>query len=194
MRNYYLALLVVCLFTACLQNSLSPDAPSVGVDSPIDFTVRKDGESVVAIITNKSQVNYTTRTTNDGSLVYDGIYAFDSLYCQTGEVRLFSATDVFNYVTDTLRPEESKNYKLSLYNPFISDILDSTSIYAFSFLPESSKQVKATQYLLSARRKNGLHQLVSTKSKLFYPDGKTVDIITTELRVCERLNTVDLPN
>ncbi|MBC6995928.1 hypothetical protein QWY85_11205 [Neolewinella lacunae] len=183
-----------CLILCSSCGDTHSDHQETNDSSTIKMTVEKRHGELFANITNNSQDGYITTLTKDGELDYNGIYAYDSLFCATGEIRLSSITDVFNLKLDTILSGEVKEYKLSLFTPFIAEVLDSTSIYTFKFWRSGFPNSIVNKFIVSARGTDGKHKFAHIATKTKRPNEGQYPPVATDLSVCRVLVPVESPN
>lgn len=194
MQASFLTLSTSVILTLLLYGCYQVKVQEQDLGSPIDIIISKEDGYIVALVSNKSKEDYVTRVTRSGELIYDGIYAYDSLFCVTKNIRLSTITDVFASLADTVRANEKKRYPLDLYTPFIAEVLDSTSIYAFSFANLSAAKTEVVHHILTARAYNGKHQFVNIKTEVSYSNGEVRIVNPVDSSVCEFLAPVEVPD
>ena len=143
---------------------------------PVQLKVAKlDEQRLIATIENQSSWPITTKLTTDQSLTYGGVYAYDSIFCAELKPRLSVVSDFFNTRFDTIYAGQVKKYNTALYSPFVSDVLDSTSIYSFSFKSVGPDKVKYIKYLVSARGEGGVLSIRDAANELIDSSGHSVE-------------------
>lgn len=161
---------------------------------PVQLKVDKlDGQRLVATIENLSSWPITTKLTADHSLTYGGVYAYDSIFRAESKPRLSVISDFFNVRLDTISAGQVKKYNTALYSPFVSDVLDSTSIYSFNFTSIGPENMKYVKYLVSARGKDGILRIREAANELIDSNGHSV-LFQLEENLCgSSLLTKEVP-
>lgn len=164
------------LLVACCTKPASQTTLGNKGEWPVQLKIaRLDEQRLIATIENLSSWPITTKLTTDHSLTYGGVYAYDSIFCAESKPRLSVISDFFNTRLDTIYAGEVKKYNTALYSPFVSDVLDSTSIYSFNFRSIGPENMKYVKYLVSARGKDGKLRIREAANELIDSSGHSVE-------------------
>lgn len=163
------------------------------VENPwqVDIDIAQTMDQQIIEVTNQTRWPLTAEVTYDGELIYTGIYTYDSLFCVDRKIRLSTISDFFNTKTDTIAANESQHYLTSLFTPYISEVLDSTSIFSFDFNILDTVGTNLTYYIVCARGTDGVHRMTCAAQKSVNSSGELLRFELSEALCGDNLLTVE---